>query len=276
MEEDKTEIRAVLRGSPSTPTFVGNFFISSPYHNHEFRGIIFMSTTVRKTQQRLLAMVLVAMFCALAYVVECIFHIRVTFLTFDLKDFVITVGGMILGPLPALIMSAVVSVLEFLTISGTGIWGLIMNFAGTASFSVTAALIYRYRKSLFGAIIALITAVAAMTAVMLIANLIITPIYTGATRGAVAGMIPTLLLPFNLAKAILNAAVVLAFYKPIVTALRNAKLVSGSAESYKFDRSTLIMLGIAILLMTVSIVILVNLNATASWFDVIKGWFSKS
>lgn len=235
-----------------------------------------MSTTVRKTQQRLLAMVLVAMFCALAYVVECIFHIRVTFLTFDLKDFVITVGGMILGPLPALIMSAVVSVLEFLTISGTGIWGLIMNFAGTASFSVTAALIYRYRKSLFGAIIALITAVAAMTAVMLIANLIITPIYTGATRGAVAGMIPTLLLPFNLAKAILNAAVVLAFYKPIVTALRNAKLVSGSAESYKFDRSTLIMLGIAILLMTVSIVILVNLNATASWFDVIKGWFSKS
>lgn len=235
-----------------------------------------MSTAVRKNNERVRAMVLVAMFCALAYVIECIFHIRVSFLTFDLKDFVITVGGMILGPLPALAMSAVVSVLEFLTISSTGIWGLIMNFAGTTAFSLTAALIYRYRKTMAGAVIALVTAVATMTAVMLVANLLITPIYTGSTTGAVAKMIPTLLLPFNLSKAILNAAVVLALYKPIVTALRSAKLVPGGTESAKFSTNALIMLPIALILLTVSILILLNLNASVTWFDVIKGWFAKS
>ncbi len=221
-------------------------------------------------------MILVAMFCALAYVVECIFHIKVMFLTFDLKDFVITVGGMIFGPISALTMSVVLSFLEFVTISDTGFWGMIMNFAGTASFSVTAALIYRYRKTMVSAVVALVTSVITMTAVMMIANLIITPIFRGTTTSAVVGMIPTLLLPFNLAKGILNAAVVLALYKPIVSALRSAKLISGGVEPYKFDRNTLIMLASSLILLAISIAILLNLNATASWFDVIKRWFAKS
>lgn len=234
-----------------------------------------MSAAGEKNAAKVRSIILIGMFCALAYVTECVFRIKVSFLTFDLKDFIITVGGMILGPLPALAMSLVVSFLEFITISDTGIWGLIMNFAGTAAFSVTASLIYRWRKTLAGAVVATLTAIVSTTAVMLATNLIITPIYTGTTTGEVAGMIPTLLLPFNLAKAILNAAIVLALYKPIVTALRSARLIPASDESYKFGRSTLIMLSLAVLLLVISLVLLLNLNATASWFDVIKGWFGK-
>ena len=234
-----------------------------------------MNTSARKSNQRIRAMALTGMFCALAYVIECIFHIRVSFLTFDLKDFVITIGGMILGPIPALVMSAVVSLLEFLTISETGFWGMLMNFFGTATFSLTASLIYRFRKSLAGAIVATLTAIVSTTAVMLVANLIITPIYRGTSTGEVAKMIPNMLLPFNLAKAILNAAIVLALYKPIVTALRGAKLIPASESGYKFDKNALLMLGLAVVLLTLSLLILLNFNATVSWFDVIKGWFGK-
>ena len=56
-------------------------------------------------------------------------------------------------------------------------------------------------------------------------NLLITPIYTGFPRAQVAGMIPTLLLPFNLVKGTINAALVLILYKPIRRALHAARLL---------------------------------------------------
>lgn len=229
------------------------------------------SALKKKTNVRYLA--LMAMFVALAYVIECIFHINVSFLTFDLKDFVITIGAMILGPMSAIAMSAVVSVVEFITISDTGIWGLIMNFAATIAFALPAALIYRYKKTLMGAVVSMIVAVVSMTAVMLLANLIITPIYTGTNVATVVSMIPTLLLPFNLAKAILNAGVILIFYKPIITALRSAHLISSEGNASRSGRNTVVMVLIALVFMVASIVILISMNASASWFDTIKSWF---
>ncbi|MGM9637584.1 MAG: ECF transporter S component [Eubacteriales bacterium] len=233
-----------------------------------------MTNSVPKKKTNVRYLVLMAMFVALAYVIECVFHIKVSFLTFDLKDFVITIGAMILGPVSALAMSAVVSLVEFLTISDTGIWGLIMNFAGTVAFSLPAALIYRYKKTLAGAIVAMVTAVVSMTAVMLVANLIITPIYTGTNVATVVSMIPTLLLPFNLAKAILNSGVVLLFYKPIITALRSAHLIPSEGTANRTGKNTVVMVLIAIVFLAVSIVILVSMNASASWFDTIKSWFT--
>ncbi|MGM9681307.1 MAG: ECF transporter S component [Eubacteriales bacterium] len=235
-----------------------------------------MTSSVTKKKTNVRYLVLMAMFVALAYVIECIFHINVSFLTFDLKDFVITIGAMILGPISAIAMSAVVSLVEFITISDTGIWGLIMNFAGTLAFSLSASLIYRYKKTLVGAIVAMITAVLSMTAVMLVANLIITPIYTGTDVATVVSMIPTLLLPFNLSKAILNAGVVLLFYKPIITALRSAHLIPSDGSPARTGKNTLVMVLIAAVFLVASILILISMNASASWFDTIKTWFSSN
>ena len=50
---------------------------------------------------------------------------------------------------------------------------------------------------------------------MVVLNLFVTPLYTGLPTADIATMIPTILFPFNLTKAVMNAALVLLLYKPI-------------------------------------------------------------
>ena len=72
-----------------------------------------------------------------------------------------------------------------------------------------------------------------MVAVMLLWNYLITPIYQGMPREKIVPMLPTLFLPFNLVKGGLNMAAALLLYKPVVGALRTAKLVPESDSSRK-------------------------------------------
>lgn len=171
-----------------------------------------------------------AVFAALAFAAMFVFRFNVTFLTFDLKDAVITISGLLLGPLAAATVSLLVAVLEFITISDTGWYGFLMNFASSATFSVVCAVVYRNHKKLSGAIISLVTGVVALVAVMLTLNLVVTPFYMGAPRSAVIDMIPTLLLPFNLVKGLVNASMVLILYKPVCRAMQAAKLLPRSID----------------------------------------------
>lgn len=175
-----------------------------------------------KNSQKIRRMVILAVFAALAYVAMLAIHIKVGFLTMDVKDTVITLCGLYFGPVASLIISVLVPLLEYITISDTREYGLIMNILGSVSFSVTASLIYKWKKTFTGAIAALAAAAFAMTGVMLLANLFITPYYMGATMADVKAMIPTLLLPFNAIKAVLNVGLVLLLYKHIGNALRKA------------------------------------------------------
>jgi riboflavin transporter FmnP len=165
-------------------------------------------------------MVMIAMFAAMAYVAMLVIHIKVSFLTMDVKDAVITLCGLYFGPVSALSVSVLVALLEFATVSDTAYYGLIMNILGSVSFSVTASLIYKWKKSFFGAIAALVAAAFAMTGVMLLANLLVTPHFMGVGVETVRRMIPTLLLPFNALKALVNVGVVLLLYKHLARALR--------------------------------------------------------
>jgi hypothetical protein len=61
-----------------------------------------------------------------------------------------------------------------------------------------------------------------MVAVMMLANLFVTPYYMHVTQADVVGLIPTLLLPFNAVKAVLNAALTLCLYKPISKVLKKS------------------------------------------------------
>lgn len=175
-----------------------------------------------KNSQKIRRMVILAVFAALAYVAMLTIHIKVGFLTLDVKDAVITLCGLYFGPLASLIISVLVPLLEYITISDTREYGLIMNILGSVSFSVTASLIYRWKKSFAGAITALCAAAFTMVGVMLLANLWITPYYMGTTMEQVKLLIPTLLLPFNAIKAVLNVGLVLLLYKHIGNALRKA------------------------------------------------------
>lgn len=223
-------------------------------------------------KERILRMVMIALFCALAFAVMPLFRINVVFLTFDIKDAIITVGGLLFGPLAAVIISAVTALLEFVTIGDTGVYGLLMDFVSSASFAVVAALIYRFRRDLLGAVIGLLAAVFSMTAIMLCMNLLIVPLYTpGVTVAVVAGMLPTLILPFNLTKAVLNAALVMILYKPVSIALRYARVkIAGAQMETKIaaDKKTNVLITVAGLALVAASLILffVILGGEAEWF----------
>jgi riboflavin transporter FmnP len=175
-----------------------------------------------------------ALFCALAVASTYIMHIKVMFLTFDAKDAVITIAGLLFGPFYSVGISLAVSLIEFITIGDAGFWGFFMDFLSTALFSTVCAVIYKYKKNIKGAAIGLVSAIFAMTAFMLLSNLFIVPIYTpNFTTAAVAKMVPTLFLPFNLTKATLNAAIVLILYKPASTAMKAARVLPSNALSQK-------------------------------------------
>ena len=185
-------------------------------------------------------MVMCAIFVALAFAAEFVLRIKVGFLTFDAKDAILTVGAMCLGPIPGVAMTLCVSLLEMLTVSDTGLWGFLMNFVSSAAFCVPAALIYRRWHTLVGALAGLFVSVIGMTGVMMLMNLWVTPIYMGVERSVVVGMIPTMLLPFNLIKAVLNAALVFLFYKPVVTALRLTHMVETGGQPLQGRRSVVV------------------------------------
>lgn len=150
------------------------------------------------------------------------------FLSFDLKDAVIVMGGFMFGPLAAAGMAAAVSLIEMVTVSHTGWIGLLMNVLQSCSFACVAAAVYRFRRTMRGAVIGLTAGTLTMTAVMLLWNWIITPLYMNVPRDVVAGMLVPVFLPFNLVKGGINATLTLLLYKPVVTALRRAHLLPES------------------------------------------------
>jgi len=200
-----------------------------------------------------------AMFAALAYGITFVFRIPVEFLTFDAKDAVLTIAAFIYGPAAALVMSLIPALIEFITISSTGFWGFLMNFASSACFSFTASVIYKYRRSFNGAIIGLYASVLATTALMMVMNILVTPIYMKVSREVVLDLLPTLLLPFNFAKALMNAAITMLIYKPVSIAMKRAKLIQGKMDA-KFNKQSVVMLIIGGVTLAASITIFLILK----------------
>ena len=149
----------------------------------------------------------------------------VLFLKYDPKDVIITIGGLIWGPLTSLLVSITVSTIEMITISETGIIGLVMNILASCFFACPAAIIYKRRRTLSGAVIGLMVGAIASTAIMLLWNYLITPFYMGVPRAEVAKLLIPALLPFNLLKTGLNAAFTMLLYKPIINSLKKANLI---------------------------------------------------
>ena len=179
---------------------------------------------MNKTKNDLKNLSVTAMLCALAFISIFIFKFRVKFLTFDFKDSILTIISFLYGPLYGVAAALIVATLEFITISDTGLYGLIMNALSSATFTFTCSTIYKYRRTLLGAVIGSISSVFSMTAIMLVANIFITPLYMGVSRSDVAAMILPLLLPFNLMKGIVNASITMVIYKPTVSTLKKVGL----------------------------------------------------
>ena len=194
-------------------------------------------------------MVLLAMLTAVAFLLVASVRIPVVlFLNYEPKDVVIAIGGFLLGPMASLVVSLIVSLLEMVTISSTGPIGAVMNFLSTCSFACTAAVIYKRKRTLGGAVLGLTAGSVVMVAVMLLWNYLITPLYmTGTSRSDIAAMLIPVFLPFNALKAGFNTALTLLLYKPLVGALRKTGLVENRQQSAGKSKAGLYLLAFLLL-----------------------------
>lgn len=178
--------------------------------------------------QRIKQVVITAMLCALSFVAVLLGKFIpnvVGFLSYDPKDAIVVIAGFIYGPLTSVIITVIVSFIEMISISSTGIIGFIMNVISTCAFAVPAALIYKKLRSMKGAVIGLSVGALSMTVCMILWNYLITPLYMQVDRATVASMLIPTFLPFNLIKSGINLGLTLVLYKPLVTALRKAGLI---------------------------------------------------
>ena len=196
-----------------------------------------MTSSTAKRTISAKTIVTVAMMCAIAFVAKLISNVIpiaiAGFLEFDLKDVIIVIAGFICGPMASVAIAVIVSVIEMLTISGTGPIGMIMNILSSCAYACVASTLYKNNRSMKGAILSLVAGVLCMTAIMILWNYLITPLYMGVEREVVAGMLLSVFMPFNLVKGGINASLTLLLYKPIVTALHRANLVAASPTSGK-------------------------------------------
>ena len=209
--------------------------------------------------EKMKKLTVLAMLSAIAYVAVALLRFPVVlFLSYEPKDVVIAIGGFLYGPLAALGISLVVSFIEMLTISSTGWIGFVMNFLSSAAFAGTAALLYRKKRTQGSAIAGLFGGALLMTVLMLLWNYLITPLYMGTSRSDVAAMLLPIILPFNLLKGCLNAALTALLYRPAVQALRKARLVPASDSApVKKSGKLLLWAGASVLLAASILLILV-------------------
>lgn len=207
---------------------------------------------------------LIGMLSALAYIFTLVGHfVPISFgdfLRYDPKDAIIVMAGFAAGPLPALAISVIVSLLELVTISTTGIIGFFMNVISSASFACISSLIYKKIKSVGGAVLGLTLSSLATVLLMLLWNYIVTPLYMEVPRAVVASMLLPVFLPFNVIKCGLNAALVMLIYKPFVTAMRRTGfVVKSSAQSKVSIFNPLVVIG-SVAVMAIMIVLFIILK----------------
>lgn len=151
------------------------------------------------------------------------FSLFADFLKLEFASVPILFSSFLFGPWWTLLVALVKAILHGITISGTGIWGILMDFISTAALVIVSGLIYRKHHTRRGAVAGLGFGGLAMLALMIPLNLLITPIYTGAPVEAVVGMLLPILIPFNLVKIVANGVLTFFLYKPLSRFLKFEK-----------------------------------------------------
>ncbi len=183
-------------------------------------GVLFM-----KKNQTVIRTAIMAMLTAVSIVLVYFIHLPlipgVTFLEYDPADIPVLIGAMMLGPVSGIVILLAVCLIQALTVSAASGWiGFIMHFVASSVLVLIPSLIYRKKKTTVSLIVGLILGVIAMTAVMIPLNLVFTGIFIGTGVKAVASMLIPAIIPFNLAKASINAVVTFAVFTPIAKVLK--------------------------------------------------------
>jgi riboflavin transporter FmnP len=156
------------------------------------------------------------------------------FYRLDLSEAVILIGGFAMGPFSALIMELIKNILNLMINSTvTGGIGELANFLTGAAFTVTASFIYKYHKSIKGALVSCLVGIVSLTVLAAVINyFIVIPAYASImTPGieeiikmgaAVNSNVDSLLdfvlicvVPFNLLKGIACSIITFLLYKRV-------------------------------------------------------------
>lgn len=197
-----------------------------------------------------------AMLIAVSFLVTfCTAMFKVSgFLSLDLKDAVLSMISLMYGPLYGFISVIAVALLEFITISSTGVYGLIMNILASGTFVLVCGTVYKFKRNFTGAILAGILTIISVTAVMITANIFITPYYLKMPTEVVLDMIIPVLLPFNLFKSVLNSSLMLLIYKPFTNVLKKNRLLEQKTENtYKMNTRSVLLTVVSAVLAIVAV-----------------------
>lgn len=185
------------------------------------------SESVLKTsaKKKTVKTVMIAMFCAISIVLVYLIHFPIfpaaSFLEYDPADIPIFIVTFLFDPGAGLITTVIVSVLQWLLVSQASGWiGCIMHIVATGGFVLVAGLIYKYHRTLKGALVALGCGILTMTVTMVLWNIIFTPLYMGAPLEAVMQIMLPCIVPFNLIKAGGNSIVAFLLYKSVGNVVR--------------------------------------------------------
>lgn len=203
--------------------------------------------------------VMIAVFSAIAYVCTYfrfpIFPVA-DFLKYDSKDIIIAIAGFAYSPIAAILVSVISSLLEMITVSTTGVVGLLMNVVSSCAFACFASLVYKYNKNLKGAVLGLVGACISMTAVMVLWNIFITPAYMNVDRSIVMSMLLPVFIPFNLLKSIINASATMVLYKPCMQIFRKSGILpQKEGESHPLNIKVML-ISVTILLLAITVCLL--------------------
>lgn len=178
---------------------------------------------------------LCAMSLALMYVVR--FPLILPYLEYDMADVPILIGTFIYGPGAGLVLTAIVSLLQAVTVSASSGWvGGVMHFFATGAYVIVAGLIYHRRHTLRGAIEGLVCGSLAMIAIMVPFNYFLSPMFLisptmdYATAQAAIWSIIWSFIAFNAAKTGINSLVTYLIYKPVSKLFKKEFLVTKSHE----------------------------------------------
>jgi riboflavin transporter FmnP len=177
------------------------------------------------TQKKLVTM---AMLAGLSIVLMYLVHFPLipgaSFLEYDMADVPILIGTFLFGPVSGLILAAIVSVIQGVTVSAASGWiGIVMHLIATGTFVIVAGLFYRWIQTRKGAVLGLVFGSIAMTAIMIPLNLIFTVMFLGVPHEAVVAMLAPAIIPFNLLKAGINSVLAFFVYKPVSKVMKLEK-----------------------------------------------------
>lgn len=147
--------------------------------------------------------------CSLSVVLVWLIHFPiipgVTFLEYDPADICLLIAGLSYGTWWGICATAIVSVIQGITVSIESGWiGIIMHFIATGTFVAVSSVIYKKTGKLA---VSLALGAVSMVIVMIPLNLIFTGIFMHAGVQTVAGMLIPAIIPFNIAKSAINAVI---------------------------------------------------------------------